>query len=384
MAHFSNDAINRVTLHSAIQALAQNAGGVFVLAYLIKAGVPIPLALCVFSAMTLGRFVLRPLVFVAERRLGLRGVILLGTVLEAAIFPILPLIHGVGVMLLAMIVVSSVGSVLYWTAYHAYYAALGDDENRGDQVGLREAANAVIGIVAPVLGAWAILTAGPTAAFWGVAVVQVCAAIPLLGAPDVPISREPPAPWTAFLPGAVLMATDGWYAACFFYVWDAALFVSLGRGYGAFGAAMALAGLVGAAFSLWIGRRMDMGHGRLAIILAYGVAALVGAFKAIAWPVPWLAVSAHAAGALASALIAPAIMTRVYGLAAASPCPLRFHVATEAGWDIGCGLGCLTGGALLAAGQGFSLSLLLGLIGLGAAATALLRGWGGATVQGKA
>lgn len=162
MSYLGNDAINRVTLHSTVQALAQGAGGVFVFVYLLKAGVAIPLVLCALAGMSLGRFAMRPVMLSVARRHGLRATLMLGTVLEAAIFPLLPSVHGPGVMLLIVIGVSALGSVLYWTSLHAYFAALGDAEHRGRQVGVRAAAIAVTNIVAPWFGGWALTALGAT------------------------------------------------------------------------------------------------------------------------------------------------------------------------------------------------------------------------------
>ena len=66
----------------------------FVFVFLLKAGVPIPLVLCTLAAMNTGRFVLRPLVLIVGRRHGLRATLMIGTVLEAAIFPLLPMVRA--------------------------------------------------------------------------------------------------------------------------------------------------------------------------------------------------------------------------------------------------------------------------------------------------
>ena len=50
---------------------------------------------------------------------------------------------------------------------------------------------------------------------------------------------------------------------------------------------------------------------------------------------PWLAVSANALGALVMPLLLPALGTATYNRDKASPCTLRFHMATEGGWDVG-------------------------------------------------
>jgi hypothetical protein len=65
-------------------------------------------------------------------------------------------------------------------------------------------------------------------------------------------------------------------------------------------------------------------------------------------------------------------MTPLYTMAKHSPCTLRFHVATEGGWDVGGAAGLLA--AALAAGLGLplSLSILQSLAGV-AAITIMLR-----------
>lgn len=373
MSFFGNDAVNRVNLHSGVQALAQGAGGVFVLVFLLRAGVPAPLVLVAMAAMNAGRFVLRPLVLPLARRIGLRATLVLGTVLEAAIFPLLPLVHGLDLALAAVIAVGPIGSVLYWTSYHAYFASVGDDEHRGGQVGAREALTSIVGIAAPLLGGWTLALAGPWVAFLAAGAIQAAAALPLLGAPQVSVTDEAPGSLKAAWPGMALMACDGMFAGGYYYVWELALFVSLGESFTAYGGAMALAALAGAAFSLAIGRCIDAGRGRSAAVVAFVVAVSVLGLRVASVGSPWLAVTANALGALVASLWVPALMTQVYNLAKASPCPLRFSVATEAGWDLGCGGACLAAAAIVAAGHTFAAPILVGLVGVVAAFVLLWR-----------
>ena len=60
MAFFRNDAVNRVNLHYGIQALAQGAGGIFFLVFMLRAGVSVPAALTAQAAIVAGRFLIRP------------------------------------------------------------------------------------------------------------------------------------------------------------------------------------------------------------------------------------------------------------------------------------------------------------------------------------
>jgi hypothetical protein len=373
LSFFGNDAINRVNLHATIQALAQGGGGVFVFVFLLKAGVSAPLVFCALAGITITRFALRPLVLVVARRLGLRACLILGTVMEAALFPLLPLVHGPGPVLILVILVGAFGGVFYWTSLHAYFAALGDAKARGRQVGVRAAAAALANIAAPWAGGWALGALGPQAMFALAAGVQVLAVAPLSGAPDPPVARFAPVGGPDLRFAVRLQASDGAFQAGFYYVWQIALFITLGERFAGYGGAMALAGLVGAAASLMVGRLVDLGHARTSVVLAYGACALVAGLKAASLCSPALAVAANALAGVAALLLEPVMMSPIYNLAKASACPLRFHMATEGGWDLGSTAGCLAAAALTALGAPLSASVLLALVGASAGFCLLLR-----------
>jgi DHA1 family inner membrane transport protein len=56
-------------------------------------------------------------------------------------------------------------------------------------------------------------------------------------------------------------------------------------------------------------------------------------------------------------------MAAVHNQAKRSACTLRFHVATEGAWDVGCGSGCLVAALLSALGVSLSVAMLLSLLG---------------------
>jgi hypothetical protein len=124
---------------------------------------------------------------------------------------------------------------------------------------------------------------------------------------------------------------------------------------------MALAALVGAGAGLMLGRQIDAGRGQRAVVIAWVVAAGVVIMRATSLDSPEFAVAANAFGALVFCLLVPAQMTPVYNMAKASPCPLRFHIATEGGWDIGCFSASLTAAVLASAGVSLAVAILLAL-----------------------
>src|SRR5205814_2182590 len=157
----------------------------------------------------------RPVVIGVAARWGLRAMVVAGTVLSALQYPLLAEVNGVGPVLVALIALSAVSETVYWTTYHAYFAALGDNEFRGHQIGVREAIGAVVGIVSPLLTGWMLVAFGPRAAFGATAIVAALAALPILWAPEVAVARHVAGAFRAAVPGVLLFMADGWIASGF-------------------------------------------------------------------------------------------------------------------------------------------------------------------------
>ena len=114
MAFLRNDAVNRVNLHSGIQALANGAGAISVLVFRLRAGVSGPAALLAQAAILAGRFLLRPLILPLAKRWGLKPLMITGTMITALQYPLLAEVDGIGAWLIALCVTVSVGEILYW------------------------------------------------------------------------------------------------------------------------------------------------------------------------------------------------------------------------------------------------------------------------------
>ncbi|HEY2070749.1 MAG TPA: MFS transporter [Rhizomicrobium sp.] len=374
MAYFRNSTVNLLNLHYAIHSIAMYGGGAFYAVYLLKAGLSLPAVLASFALIVGGRFVIRPVILPLAIRFGMRPLMIAGTLIAAIQYPLLALVHGVGPMLVLLCLTSSLGDVFYWPNYHAYFSTLGDQEHRGHQISMREALAAIVGIVAPIGTGWVLVTFGPLAAFGATAVVQALGAVPFFWTPDVAVARAAPGAWKAAIPGVKLFIADGWIAAGFVVVWQLTLFVSLGENFVAYGGALAAAAVVGAIAGLLLGRHIDAGHGGRAVVIACVVCAAILTLRAVSPGHVALAVFANALGALSNCLYAPVLMTAVYNQSKRAPCTLRFHIATEGGWDAGMATGCLIAALLTWMGTPLSTTLLLPLLGVGAIAL-MLRGY---------
>ena len=363
MAYFRNNTVNLLNLHYAIHWLALSGGGAFFVVFLLNSGVPAPGVLASLAAILLGRLAIRPSVLVLAKRFGLKPLVIAGTVTTSLQYPLLAEVHGIGVALFVLCAVSSVGETFYWTTYHAYFASLGDPQHRGHQVGAREAVAAVVGIIGPLITGWALTTLGPRVAFDATAIVLVLSALPIFWTPDVAVPLSPGAMRRDAIPGVLLFAADGWIAAGYLYVWQIALFLALGESFSAFGGAMALSAIVGAVSGMVLGRLVDTGHGVRAVSIASGALVFTLMLRAVSYENAPLAVIANACGALVGCLYVPALGTAIYNQARRSPCALRFHIASEGGWDLGGACASLISAGLLAAGMPMSSGILLSLLG---------------------
>ena len=363
MAYFRNNTVNLLNLHYAIHALALTGGGAFFAVFLLKSGVPAPAVIAAVAMILLGRFVIRPSVLVLARRVGLKPLVIAGTIMSAAQYLLLAEVHSISIALLLLCIVSAVADTYYWTSYHAYFATLGDAEHRGHQVGAREAIAALVGTVGPLATGWALTVLGPRAAFGANAMVLLLSALPLVWTPNVKIARTAPGVFRAALPGVLLFAADGWMVAGYWFVWSIALFLALGESFSAFGGAMALSAVVGAISGLVLGRLIDAGHGSRAAAIALAALVATIMLRAVSYGDATLAVIANAVGALVVCLYVPTLGTAVYNQARRSPCALRFHIAAEGGWDLGGASAGLTCAALLWLGAPLGACILLSLIG---------------------
>lgn len=381
MAFFRNTTVNLLNLHYGVHALAQYGGGAFFVVFLLKAEVSAPGVLAALALLLGGRFCVRPLILPVGRRWGVKPLLIAGTVSGAVQYLMIARVHGVGLPLFELCAAGAVSDAIYWTSYHAYFAAVGDAEHRGHQIGAREAIVAVVAIAAPLLTGWTLVTLGPMAAFGTTAAAMVLAAAPLLFAPNVAVVDTAPGALRGAKGGMALFVADGWISAGLNMIWPIALFQSLSESFTAFGGAMALAALAGAASGLVLGRLIDRGGGPRAAWLATGASALTLALRALSVGHPLAAVIGNAAGALVPAFYVPTLMTAMYNQAKGSPCALRFHIASEGAWDAGAAAGCVTAAALLWWGALIGATILLALAGTAGNLVLLRRYYGRLTMQ---
>jgi len=359
---FGNRGVNYLIIHGALHRLAWGGSSVFIGVYLYRQGVSLAGVFLAYSAIFALRFGFRLALMPLVALIGMRRSLVLGTVLQAAQYPMLAFVHGVGLALALFCAASALSAAVYFTCYHAFFSALGDAGSRGMQVGVRQVLMAAAAVLGPALGGVALAAFGPWAAFSAAALVELAAIVPLFGLDDVGSGHNRAfGGFAAARTGALLFATDGWISNSAVLAWNIIMFRALDARFDAFGGALAAAALAGALFGAVLGRFIDLGHARKALwfsAIAYGLNLVV---KMLCGEDPVVVVTVAVVTTLLTGFYIPALMTAFYNDAKRSPSPLQYQIAAEGAWDAGGVLVTLIAAALCAAGAPLQATLLLAL-----------------------
>jgi MFS transporter, DHA1 family, inner membrane transport protein len=363
MGFFKNKTFNLIYVHAAMQSIAMHGGEAFAFVYLLKAGISVPVVLLCIGAMFGTRLMFRKLVMPLVKLVGLQYALAISIVAEASTYPILSLVTDVGPMLVAYLALWAISSSMYWTTYHAYVALLGNNEHRGSQVSVMEFLNMAMGIGAPLAMGLLLTWFSPLVAFGAVGLVMAASAIPILMAPPLQVADDVVVPKETARQAMLLMFTDGLRSGAFHFTWMIAFFITLGSSYVAYGGTIAVAGLVGAVAGLFAGRAIDLGNGLRAAQIGFSVLAIAALARMFGYSLPWTAVAANIVAALAWPLYGTMFNARMYVLARQSPCPLRYHIIAEGGWDLGTATACFISAGMVAMGFSFFWPLAVSLVG---------------------
>jgi MFS transporter, DHA1 family, inner membrane transport protein len=365
MNFLGNPDINRLAIHTALIQVAGGLSAVFLAAFFLRAGLTPAEIFLTFAATLVLRFFVRIALPGLVQTIGYRNTFLLGALLFAGKFPVLAVFDGSFVRLTWYILAEAISGTLYWTCYHAFFAALGDPEARGAQVGVRALLSTIAAIATPAIGGVLFASVGAWASFGGAALVSLIAILPLLSLSEPIVPPAPPKEaFRAVREGVWLFATDGFVTSIAAFSWDIISFISFGERYDVFGGVLATASLAGALGGLAFGRFIDAGHGARAVwINAIIMSAVLLLKAACVGSAPAIAIATVIAN-LFSGFYVPVLMTAIYNDGKAAACTLRFHVMAEAGWDVGGTIGCLLAALAWGVGVAPAIILLMALIGI--------------------
>ncbi len=355
-----------LTVHCVLSSLAMSVASGFIGAYLLRLGFSVAATVVLYAVLLAIRFVMRTAVLPMIRRLGMRRAMLLGRAVTALQF--LPLMRADEPIWLGVwVLVVSSGECIYWPICHAANAVGGGDGRRGRQLALRQIASTGISIVGPVAGGTLLTHAGPDIEFCLATLLGLVSTAPLLWMGPIHLGRVPTIrqSWRIADPvGLLAFAADGWISGGLGIAWPMILFAMLGSSYDALGWASSAAGIAGAVAGLGCGLAIDRGYRhRLSRGVTIALLLSIGLRVAAGWA-PWAACAANAVGAAVGGVYYPILMSMIYDRAKRSGSAYQFHLAAEAGWDVGAILGCLATAAVACSGVPLTFAVLPSVVGV--------------------
>ena len=337
MSYLKNKQVNLLNLHGSLVRFATSVIGIFGIIYFLKQGIPIYIALSLWSLIFILRSIVRPLSLKLQKRIGLKKGVIIGTLFYAGLFPVLSQVDGIGIWLLIFIVYDSIADTLYWLPYHSYYATMGEEENRGKHIGVREALSTIFTSIAPLAGGLLIVNFGFTTTYLATAIIMLLASIPLFFTKD----RSPGEEMTfkkaykhldrrgfwLLLGDSILYYSHG-------FLWPVVLFLIVGN-FVVMGGILTFEMILTASLFILLGHFIDKGNGKrilniasvLFVIVVLGRSLYVYDIKTI------LVFEILAAFMLC--FYSSSLNTAFYNLSKKSHNTLWFHFFGEFGWDVG-------------------------------------------------
>ena len=352
------------TIHMLMFQTCDCIAGAFIGAFLLKMGLSVPETIMLLASTLVARFIMRIGCIPFIRRFGIKVTILSGAVVMGLQYPALIYADKAWGILL-WVLLTGVGDVLYWPAFHSLAAVLGEEDKRGRQLGTWMSCIGVSKVLGPIAGGYLLSRYGAASDFLLAAVLSALSTIPLLmlrmPEPEVPgvietlkmTGLSKPARNAVFAFGA-----DGYLSSGLMFAWPVILFITLGENYTEFGLANAAAGLVGAVASVLSGNGIDKGHrNRWLILVTITIMGGVLLRSCAEWSVS-AAIIANLSGAAIGGVYTGVFMSCIYGASKASGRAYAFQMAAESSWDTGAFTGSVIAAIMAVAVTPLSLCVL--------------------------
>lgn len=275
MGYLSNRTINYLNLLGALLSLLEQGWGLFGPLYLYNRGFSLAEVFMLFAVLNGSRIPLRLLTFPIVHKFGLRMALMIGTAGYACSFPVLAMVKGYDIWLVAYILMFGTFCAMYWHCFHTFYSLAGEQEHRGKHLSISQALNVSFAAIVPLLSAFFITSNGFEQYFWmslPVLVVMVYVISRCQTIPTIPLKWKDGKKLIFNLGAKIHIAeasatfplTISWIFVTYFYVKKLVIF----------GAVLTFGILVQIVYQLWIGRAIDRGRGHF-------VANAAGALKVL-------------------------------------------------------------------------------------------------------
>lgn len=366
MGYFTNRQINYLNVHTGLRQFSRKLIDLFGLVFFIEMGIPVHLALLAWAYTNLIRFVTRPFSLKLIEKLGLKKATIAGSLMYIGIFPLLSMIDGPNRMLLIFMTYHGITDSLYWLAHHGWYAATGDEKDRGKQVAVSRVLITLLTVMAPIIGGIFAELVGFYAAYIAGSLSMLFAVVPLLFMHDDGVG-EPMTYKNAFRKldrrSISILLGDGFYFNGHEFIWPVIL-ISLVGNYITFGWLYALEITISLVLYVFIGSYIDKGNGVMftRITLILGAIVVLGRSLFVDTMVEIVIFQLLMAVLLCFYL--QTLEVALFNMGKRSINILWFHYFAEMGWDVGAMLIFSTGALWTFFGLELTSMLPLALFGL--------------------
>lgn len=366
MGYLANRTINYLNIQGALVSLLELAFGLFAPLYFYKQGFSIPEVFGLIALFNATRMPLRLLSFPIVRLIGLKAALMLGATGFCLSFPILGMVKGYDIWLLAYIFVFGMFNALYWHCYHTFYSQAGEHEHRGKHLSVALGLGTAISALAPFLSSIFITQSGFQHFF--------LLSVPLLMIMLAVLSRceNPPAHRMSWADGkklifnlgarihlaeasAVMPLNFGWIFIVYLYAENKMEM---------FGGIVTFGMLMQVIYQIWLGNVIDKGSGRNVAHVAGCLRMMQAIAKAfVPLSLPTVLALEGLTGVTNShhALAQPTVM---YNAGKESFDPFWYWLFAETAFDLGTILGAGGAALLLLWGLPLQLVMLLALPGI--------------------
>jgi MFS transporter, DHA1 family, inner membrane transport protein len=365
MAFFKNRNINLLNLHTSLHKASTGTILMFGAIYLLQQGLSLKSVIIIWSLNFIVRILARPISFKLSQKIGIKKALIFGVIFYSFIYFILFNINGINHWITIFLVYFGLSDIFYWLPYHVYYARIGENENRGKHLGIRETSTMLLTSLSPILGGILIDNFGFKYLYIFSLLLMYIGLIPLFYIPE--INSEEKLNYKKALKqidkrGFFLLFGDGFQYYSHQFLWTIILF-KIVNGFTLFGSILGFQIIITGIIFIILGHYLDKGKNKLivnsAIILMFiTILGRIFIVKDILTIIIFEVIFA-----LSFCFYISSMNTGFYNISKKTNNSLWFHFFGEMGWDIGSLLSLSTAYILLTMNIEIKYIMLISIFG---------------------
>lgn len=355
-----------LNIHFGLQTFVTNTVDIFGPVFLYKMGIEIYLIFLIYGGTFLLRSAFRIFALKSCEKYGMRTNLIIGTVARGGLAFSLLMMNQSHSWIYVFMVMTVIVDVFYWTAYHTYFAAIGNIERRGKELGTRKIFQNTATILAPIASGIIVAQFNFWYLFAILIVFALLSAVPLLYIDDYKPKRKltlRQAIKKVDKTGMFLSFANAPIVSGFELPFSLFAFITV-KNYISFGGLFSSIFVIEAILFYTTCSFVDLkkfknlyffGATLMSIAIVNHVLFSKTATTILLFEVAYI---------LSNALLSPRIFSTRYNASKKSENALWFTYFLEFGWDMGSLLTCLVASLMIYSSFDFRYTMLLGIIGI--------------------